>query len=104
LGECNYIEGCETSSADNLFEGFKNKKEIIATIQDLQLSKHATMRRIEKMCGNITEQLLKDVSNCVAFSLHSNWTNQQTSETQPGYYFLFGWFLKIPASKKNYLE
>jgi hypothetical protein len=25
--------------------------------------------RIEKMCRSITEQLLKDVSNCVAFSL-----------------------------------
>jgi hypothetical protein len=51
------------------FEGFKSKKEIIATIQDLQLSRNTIMWRIEKICGNITEQLLKDVYNYVAFSL-----------------------------------
>jgi hypothetical protein len=27
------------------------------------------VRRVEKMCGDITEQLLKGVSNCVTFSL-----------------------------------
>jgi hypothetical protein len=60
---------CFLEIADNLFEGFKNKKEIIATIQDLQVSRNTVVRQIEKMCGNITEQLLKDISNCVAFSL-----------------------------------
>jgi hypothetical protein len=38
-----FVKECFLEIADNLFEGFKNKKEIIATIQD--------------------------VSNCVAFSL-----------------------------------
>jgi hypothetical protein len=51
-------------------EGFKNKKEIIAIIHDLQLSRNTIVRRTEKMCGNVTEQLLKDISICVAFSFH----------------------------------
>jgi hypothetical protein len=43
--------------------------KIIATIQDIQLSRNTILRQIEKICGNITEQLLKDVSSCVAFPL-----------------------------------
>jgi hypothetical protein len=42
--------------ADNIFEGFKNKKDIIATIQNLQPSRNAIVRRIENMGGNINQQ------------------------------------------------
>jgi hypothetical protein len=40
----------------------------MAAIKDLQLSRNTIARRREKMCGNITKKLLKDFSNCVAFS------------------------------------
>ncbi|KAJ7331908.1 hypothetical protein JRQ81_014088 [Phrynocephalus forsythii] len=32
-----FVKDCFLVSADNLFEGFKNKKEIIAAFQDVQL-------------------------------------------------------------------
>jgi hypothetical protein len=67
-----FVKECFLEIADNRFEGFKYKKEIVAAIQDLQLSRNTIVRRIEKMCGNITEQLSNDVSNCVAFSLQLN--------------------------------
>jgi hypothetical protein len=44
-------------------------RKSIGTIQDLQILRTIIVWRIEKMCGNITEQLLKDVSVCVAFLL-----------------------------------
>jgi hypothetical protein len=64
-----FVKECFPEITDNIFEGCKNKKEIIAAIQDFQLSSNTIVPRIEKMCGSITEQLLKDVSNCVTFSL-----------------------------------
>ncbi|KAJ7342056.1 hypothetical protein JRQ81_008463, partial [Phrynocephalus forsythii] len=67
--EVKLVKDCFLEAADNHFKGLKNKKEIIAATQDVQLSRNTVMRRIEKMCGDTTEQLLEDVSNCVAFSL-----------------------------------
>jgi hypothetical protein len=64
----------------NHFEGFKNKKEIIAVIQYLQLSRITIVRRIEKMCRNI-EELLKDFFNCVAMSLEMD-ESQSTLKLQ----------------------
>jgi hypothetical protein len=58
--EGKFVNECFLETAGNLFERFKSKKEIIATIQDLQLSRNTIVQRIERMCGNITEQLLKD--------------------------------------------
>ncbi|XP_067118586.1 general transcription factor II-I repeat domain-containing protein 2-like [Centruroides vittatus] len=55
--------------SDSLFNDFKNKSEIIAAIQDLQLSRNTVMRRIEKMSGNVKEQLYNDINRCSCFSL-----------------------------------
>jgi hypothetical protein len=41
------LKECFLEIADNLFEGFKNKKEFIATIRDFQLSRNTIVRRIE---------------------------------------------------------
>jgi hypothetical protein len=58
--------------AENLFKGLKKKEDIIATIQDLQLSR------------NIIVGLTENVFRIVSFS-HSNWMNLQTSERHPSY-------------------
>lgn len=55
--------------SDSLFNDFKNKSEITAAIQDLQLSRNTVMRRIEKMSGNLKEQLHNDINRCSCFSL-----------------------------------
>ena len=55
--------------SDSLFNHFTNKSEIIAAIQDLQLSRNTVMRRIEQMSGNVKEQLYNDISRCSCFSL-----------------------------------
>ncbi|KAG8224086.1 hypothetical protein J437_LFUL001780 [Ladona fulva] len=39
--------------SDSLFNDFKNKSEIVAAIQDLQLSRNTVVRRIEMMSGNV---------------------------------------------------
>jgi hypothetical protein len=70
-----HLRGIEI--ADN--HGLKNKKVITVTIQNLQLSRNTNARQIEKMCGNITEQFLKDVP--IVLLSHSNWMNLHTSET-----------------------
>ena len=55
--------------SDSLFNDFKNKSEITAAIQDLQLSRNTVMRRIEKMGGNLKEQLQNDINRCSCISL-----------------------------------
>lgn len=55
--------------SDSLFNDFKNKSEIVAAIQDLQLSRNTVMRRIERMIGNVKEQLYNDINRCFCFSL-----------------------------------
>lgn len=55
--------------SDSLFNDFMNKSEITAAIQDLQLSRNTVMRRIEKMGGNLKEQLQNDINRCSCFSL-----------------------------------
>ncbi|XP_075217816.1 zinc finger BED domain-containing protein 5-like [Lycorma delicatula] len=55
--------------SDSLFNDFKNKSKIVAAIQDLQLSRNTVMRRIERMSGNVKEQLYNDINRCSCFSL-----------------------------------
>ena len=38
-------------SADTLFADFKNKKEIVSSIEDMQLSRNSVTRRCEAMSG-----------------------------------------------------
>lgn len=80
--EGEFVKECFLEIADNLFEGFKNKKEITAAIQNLQLSRNTVVRRMEKMCKNISEQLLKDVSDCVAFSLQLDESTDNSDTAQ----------------------
>ncbi|XP_075210345.1 general transcription factor II-I repeat domain-containing protein 2-like [Lycorma delicatula] len=55
--------------SDLLFNDFKNKNEIVAAVQDLQLSRNTVMQRIERMSGNVKEQLYDDINSCSCFSL-----------------------------------
>ncbi|KAG8237504.1 hypothetical protein J437_LFUL017538 [Ladona fulva] len=54
--------------SDSLFNDFKNKSEIVATIQDLQLSRNTVMRRIEVMSGNCDESTdISDTAQLLVF-------------------------------------
>ena len=45
--EGEFVKDCFLEAAENLLEGLKNKKEIIAAIQDLQLSRNTVVRQKE---------------------------------------------------------
>lgn len=64
-----FLKQCFLDISDSLFNDFKNKSEIVAVIQDLQLSRNTVMRRIEMMSGNVKEQLCNDIDRCSCFSL-----------------------------------
>nr|XP_055065219.1 general transcription factor II-I repeat domain-containing protein 2A-like [Misgurnus anguillicaudatus] len=56
-------------AADSLFDGFKNKTEIVKAIKDVQLSRNTTTKRFERMAVDVDEQLKKDIDACECFSL-----------------------------------
>lgn len=56
-------------AADTLFADFKNKKEIMSAIQDLQLSRNTVTRRCETMSEDVEQQLRNDINTCLCFSL-----------------------------------
>ena len=56
-------------AADTLFADFKNKKEIVSSIEDMQLSRNTVTRRCEAMSGDIEQQLQNDIDACLCFSL-----------------------------------
>ncbi|GFQ98186.1 uncharacterized protein TNCT_312181 [Trichonephila clavata] len=56
-------------ASDSLFDSFKNKNEIISAIKDIQLSRRTVTRRIEMMNSDLADQLTKDITNCICFSL-----------------------------------
>jgi Domain of unknown function (DUF4371)/Spin-doc zinc-finger/hAT family C-terminal dimerisation region len=56
-------------AADSLFDSFKNKSEIMASIKDMPLSRNTVTRRMEAMSEDVTVQLQHDLNNCNCFSL-----------------------------------
>lgn len=56
-------------AADSLFDGFKNKTEIMKAIKDVQMSRNTTTKRCEVMAVDVEEQLRKDIDACECFSL-----------------------------------
>ncbi|GLV31379.1 hypothetical protein CBL_20013 [Carabus blaptoides fortunei] len=69
FSDSRFVKETFLEMSDSLLNDFKNKSVIIAAIQDLQLSRNTVMRRIEKMRGNVKEQLYNDISRCSCFSL-----------------------------------
>jgi len=63
------IKDAFLEAADSLFDGFKNKAEIISAIKSMQLSANTVMRRVEVMSSDITSQLQTDLDRCSYFSL-----------------------------------
>ena len=57
------------TGADCLFDGFSNKRKIVAVIQDLQLSDDTVTRRIHGISRDIQTQLKTDLEICDWFSL-----------------------------------
>ncbi|KAK0138833.1 General transcription factor II-I repeat domain-containing protein 2 [Merluccius polli] len=56
-------------AADVLFADFKNRKEIVSAIQDMQLSRNSVTRRCEGMAEDVEQQLRNDIDACECFSL-----------------------------------
>jgi hypothetical protein len=77
-----FVKELSLEIADCLLEGFKNEKEIVATIQYLQLSRNNFVWRLEKRRGNIAEWLLKDV----AFSLQLDKSRHQRHSPVTSFY------------------
>ncbi|GFU04443.1 uncharacterized protein TNCV_1080101 [Trichonephila clavipes] len=59
-------------AADSLFDGFKNKTEILEAINMLQLSARTAARRIELIASNLEAKLANDVETCEFFSIQLN--------------------------------
>lgn len=56
-------------AGDCIFDGFSNKKEIMAAIQKLQLSGNTVTRRIKAISGDLEDQLQSDLQRCLWVSL-----------------------------------
>ncbi|GFS83705.1 general transcription factor II-I repeat domain-containing 2A-like protein [Trichonephila clavipes] len=70
------------SQCDSLFDSFKNKTEIISAIKDIQLSHRTVTRRIE-MNSDLANQLTKDITNCICFSLQFDESVHVIDVSQP---------------------
>uniref|UniRef100_A0A6P7GA77 General transcription factor II-I repeat domain-containing protein 2A-like n=1 Tax=Diabrotica virgifera virgifera TaxID=50390 RepID=A0A6P7GA77_DIAVI len=63
-----FIKECFVEAANCLFEGFKNKYEIMSAINSLQLSSRTVTRRVENM-SDVVSQMKTDLQRCIFFSL-----------------------------------
>ncbi|XP_053221557.1 zinc finger BED domain-containing protein 5-like isoform X1 [Podarcis raffonei] len=70
------------TAGDSMFEGFPNKKEILAAIQKLQLSGNTITRRIESISRDLDYQLQSDLQNCLWFALQFNESTDITDPSQ----------------------
>ncbi|XP_072380796.1 SCAN domain-containing protein 3-like [Diabrotica undecimpunctata] len=64
-----YIKECFVEAANCLFEGFKNKYEIMSAINSLQLSARTVTRLVENMSEDVVSQMKTDLQRCIFFSL-----------------------------------
>ena len=87
-------------AADSLFQDFKNKLEILSSINDLKLSRSTVTQRCEVMAEDLTQQFRRDM-HTASVSL-CNQMSLQTPAIQPSCAFLFGWSLKILLKKRSY--
>ncbi|XP_061450843.1 general transcription factor II-I repeat domain-containing protein 2-like isoform X2 [Rhineura floridana] len=70
------------TAGDSMFEGFPNKKEILAAIQKLQLSGNTITRRIESISRDLEHQLQSDLQTCLWFALQLNESTDITDPSQ----------------------
>lgn len=56
-------------AADSLFSDFKNKSEIISSINEMQLSRNTIAKRVDEISSDLKDQLMQDIKDCQAFSL-----------------------------------
>lgn len=69
-------------AGDTLFDKFKNKKDIIESIESIQLSRHTVVRRLGDFYQDINCQLKSDIDICVAFSLQFDESNDVMGTAQ----------------------
>ncbi|XP_062998575.1 general transcription factor II-I repeat domain-containing protein 2-like [Elgaria multicarinata webbii] len=70
------------TASDAIFEGFSNKKEIIAAIQKLQMSGNTITRRIQSISSDLEHQLQSDLQKCLWFSLQLDESTDMTDTSQ----------------------
>ena len=68
--------------SDVLFANFKNKKEIKAVCEGLQLSRRTVTRRIEILNTDVQNQLLNRIEECVGFSMQLDESTDITDTAQ----------------------
>lgn len=56
-------------AGEAVFEGFKNKTEIMAAIKSIPLAANTIMRRVDSMSSDIESQLKADLQECCFFFL-----------------------------------
>lgn len=52
-----------------MFESFKHKSEILSSLMDVQLSRNTVVRRRKCLTEEVSEQLDRDIRECMFFSL-----------------------------------
>lgn len=77
-----FIKEAFREAADELFNNFKNKSEIVAAIESLQLSSRTVTRRVETMSRDVFSQLKTDLEECCYFSLQLDESIDATGTAQ----------------------
>ncbi|GFW70858.1 DUF4371 domain-containing protein [Trichonephila clavipes] len=70
-------------ASNSLFDSFKIKTEIISAIKDIQLLRRTVTRRIAMMNSDLADQLTKDITNCICFSLQFDKSGDVIDISQP---------------------
>jgi len=90
------------AAADSLFENFKNKKEIVDAIKDMQLSRHTVTRRVETIANDLRSQLKLDFENCDWFSLQFDESTDNSDMSQLSIFVRF--VFSDSTVKEEYLK
>lgn len=69
-------------SAEVLFQNFKNKSEILTSINNISLSRNTVMRRTEEMSENLEEILKENIRKCSFMSLQFDESTDLTDTAQ----------------------
>ncbi|XP_047098740.1 protein ZBED8-like [Schistocerca piceifrons] len=77
-----FVEEAFQEAADELFHNFKNKSEIVAAIEFIQLSSRTVTRRVEKRSNDVFFQLKTDLDECCYSSMQLDESTDATGTAQ----------------------
>ena len=76
------LKGAMMVIANTVFSDEKNGSDVISTLSDVQLGASTIVRRVSAMCGNLTEQLDRDLATCRWFSVQCDESVDRSSTAQ----------------------